>query len=156
MGRHIKEKTMTLFVKKDDFEIPSQTMAKEKTADDILKMVRDRISAWAYASEFGKLDRANYKTVTVNNKATRPANLLITRKQKGSTELQRFLAVKIANRELTYMPWDDRGDRRAQVEACLQGLESEKESLFGLYQKVCLQLPNTGDISAQSSLTGSA
>jgi hypothetical protein len=155
MGRHIKEKTLTLFVKKDDFEIPSQTMAKEKTADDILKMVRDRISAWAYASDFGKLDRANYKTVTVNNKATRPANLLITRKRKGSTELQRFLAVKIANRELTYMPWDDRGDRRAQVEACLQGLEDEKENLFGLYQKVCLQLPNTGDVSLQSSLTGS-
>ena len=144
MGRQTKEKNMSLFVKKDDFEIPSQTMAKEKTSDDILKMVRDRISAWAYASDFGKLDRANYKTVTLNNKPTRPANLLVTRKQKGSTELKRFLAIKIANRELTYMPWDDRGDRRAQVEACLQGLESEKRACLVCTKRFVFSFPILG------------
>lgn len=139
---------MSLFVNDDELEYPSRVTAGDKTPDDILEMVQARITDWAHASDYGtRLRRSDYRAVVRDKRLKRPANLLVTRKHGG--KLKQFLAIKIANRTLTYMPWDaerDVEDQKTQIQNCLEALAEQKDSLFELYKKVCEQLPNTGNV----------
>ena len=120
---------MSLFIDTKTLTIPSKIKASEKTADDVLQMVQNRIRNWAKASDNGA------------KKPEGVANILVERehnKQKG-----KYLLVKIANRTLTAMRWDTSQDGASQVEACINALESEKDTLHTLYKEVCNQLPNS-------------
>ena len=120
---------MSLFIDTKTLTIPSKIKASEKTADDVLQMVQNRIRNWAKASDNGA------------KKPEGVANILVEREhnnQKG-----KYLLVKIANRTLTAMRWDTSQDGASQVEACINALESEKDTLLTLYKEVCNQLPNS-------------
>ena len=120
---------MSLFIDTKTLTIPSKIKASEKTADDVLQMVQNRIRNWAKASDNGA------------KKPEGVANILVEREhnnQKG-----KYLLVKIANRTLTAMHWDTSQDGASQVEACINALESEKDTLHTLYKEVCNQLPNS-------------
>jgi len=120
---------MSLFIDTKTLTIPSKIKASEKTADDVLQMVQNRIRNWAKASDNGA------------KKPEGVANILVEREhnnQKG-----KYLLVKIANRTLTAMRWDTSQDGASQVEACINALESEKDTLHTLYKEVCNQLPNS-------------
>ena len=120
---------MSLFIDTKTLTIPSQKKASDKTADDVLQMVQNRIRNWAKASDNGA------------KKPEGVANILVEREhnnQKG-----KYLLVKIANRTLTAMRWDTSQDGASQVEACINALESEKDTLLTLYKEVCNQLPNS-------------
>ena len=120
---------MSLFIDTKTLTIPSKRKASEKTADDVLHMAQNRIRNWAKASDNGA------------KKPEGVANILVEREhnnQKG-----KYLLVKIANRTLTAMRWDTSQDGASQVEACINALESEKDTLLTLYKEVCNQLPNS-------------
>ena len=120
---------MSLFIDTKTLTIPSKRKASDKTADDVLHMAQNRIRNWAKASDNGA------------KKPEGVANILVEREhnnQKG-----KYLLVKIANRTLTAMRWDTSQDGASQVEACINALESEKDTLHTLYKEVCNQLPNS-------------
>jgi len=120
---------MSLFIDTKTLTIPSKRKASDKTADDVLHMAQNRIRNWAKASDNGA------------KKPEGVANILVEREhnnQKG-----KYLLVKIANRTLTAMRWDTSQDGASQVEACINALESEKDTLLTLYKEVCNQLPNS-------------
>ena len=124
---------MSLFIDTKTLTIPSKIKASEKTADDVLQMVQNRIRNWAKASDNGA------------KKPEGVANILVEREVKvnGAKQKGKYLLVKIANRTLTAMRWDTSQDGASQVEACINALESEKDTLLTLYKEVCNQLPNS-------------
>ena len=124
---------MSLFIDTKTLTIPSKIKASEKTADDVLQMVQNRIRNWAKASDNGA------------KKPEGVANILVEREVKvnGAKQKGKYLLVKIANRTLTAMRWDTSQDGASQVEACINALESEKDTLHTLYKEVCNQLPNS-------------
>lgn len=119
---------MSLFIDKDTLTIPSHKSASEKTADDILQMVQNRITKWAENTNYGA------------KKPDGIANILVERTRHGKKG--KFLLIKIANRTLTAMQWDSKIDGKTQIEACIKALQSEKDNLLNLYKQVCNQLPN--------------
>ena len=92
-------------------------------------MAQNRIRNWAKASDNGA------------KKPEGVANILVEREHNG--QKGKYLLVKIANRTLTAMRWDTSQDGASQVEACINALESEKDTLHTLYKEVCNQLPNS-------------
>ena len=104
----------------------SEVRAEDKTAEDVVEMVSNRIRDWAEASEYGQ-----------KKKGLGVANLVV-RRGKG-TSTGDYLAIKIANKTFGYVPFS-KSNGRTIVDDVLKSLPDHKEGLFNLYKEVCKQI----------------
>ena len=119
-----------MLLKPNELSQVSYVKAEDKTEDDVLAMVRQRITDWAQASNYGE-----------KSKKLGVANLCVTRRYKGARG--DYLAVKIANKTYGLVPFDKSANEKArkrQVQTVIDTLGNERAGLFQMYREVCTNL----------------
>ena len=120
-----------MLLKPNELSQVSYVKAEDKTEDDVLAMVRQRITDWAQASNYGE-----------KSKKLGVANLCVTRRSKNGARGD-YLAVKIANKTYGLVPFDKSANEKArkrQVQTVIDTLGNERAGLFAMYREVCTNL----------------
>jgi len=120
-----------MLLKPNELSQVTYVKAEDKTEDDVLAMVRQRIMDWASASNYG-----------AKNKKLGVANLCVSRRSMDGTRGD-YLAVKIANKTYGLVPFNKSANdkaRQRQVQDVIDSLSNEKAGLFQMYREVCTNL----------------